>query len=77
VEVLFSAPTKDTLPEAYARITQFVRDDLGAVPTNYVIDRAGIVRYASTGAFEEDSLNALIGPLLTAPRPAITKPTPT
>jgi prephenate dehydrogenase len=26
-------PTGDTLPEAYARVTQFVRDDLGAVPT--------------------------------------------
>jgi prephenate dehydrogenase len=26
-------PTGDTLPEAYALVTQFVRDDLGAVPT--------------------------------------------
>ena len=26
-------PTGDTLPEAYARVTQFVRDDLGAMPT--------------------------------------------
>jgi prephenate dehydrogenase len=26
-------PTGDTLPEAYAQVTQFVRDDLGAVPT--------------------------------------------
>jgi prephenate dehydrogenase len=26
-------PTGDTLAEAYARVTQFVRDDLGAVPT--------------------------------------------
>jgi prephenate dehydrogenase len=26
-------PTGDTLPEAYAKVTQFVRDDLGAVPT--------------------------------------------
>ncbi len=26
-------PTDDTLPEAYARVTQFARDDLGAVPT--------------------------------------------
>ena len=29
----FLTPTGDTLPEAYARITQFVREDLGAVPT--------------------------------------------
>jgi prephenate dehydrogenase len=26
-------PTGDTLPDAYALVTQFVRDDLGAVPT--------------------------------------------
>jgi prephenate dehydrogenase len=26
-------PTGDTLPEAYALVTQFVRDDLGALPT--------------------------------------------
>lgn len=26
-------PTADTLPEAYAQVTQLVRDDLGAVPT--------------------------------------------
>jgi prephenate dehydrogenase len=26
-------PTEETLPEAYARVTQLVRDDLGAVPT--------------------------------------------
>lgn len=29
----FLTPTGDTLPEAYARVTQLVRDDLGAVPT--------------------------------------------
>jgi cytochrome c biogenesis protein CcmG/thiol:disulfide interchange protein DsbE len=51
--------------------------DLGAVPTNYVIDRAGMVRYAKTGAFDEDSLNALVAPLLSAPRPALAKPTAT
>jgi cytochrome c biogenesis protein CcmG, thiol:disulfide interchange protein DsbE len=51
--------------------------DLGAVPTNYVIDRAGIVRYASTGAFDEDSLEALMAPLLSAPQPPMTKPSQT
>jgi cytochrome c biogenesis protein CcmG/thiol:disulfide interchange protein DsbE len=36
----------------------------GAVPTNYVIDRAGIVRYAKAGAFDLDELNAVLVPLL-------------
>ena len=35
-----------------------------AVPTNYVIDRKGIVRYSQAGAFELDELNALVLPLL-------------
>ena len=35
-----------------------------AVPTNYVIDRAGVVRYAKAGAFDLDRLNALLIPLL-------------
>lgn len=42
----------------------------GSVPTNYVIDRAGIVRYASAGAFDEESLDALVKPLLAEPAPA-------
>jgi len=45
--------------------------DLGAMPTNYIIDRAGRVRYAKAGAFELDDLNALIVPLLNEPRPAL------
>ena len=39
------------------------------VPTNYVIDRAGVVRYAKTGAFEVDELDALVRPLLNEPVP--------
>lgn len=42
----------------------------GAVPTNYVIDRAGVVRYAKADAFSEAELDALLGPLLAAPAPA-------
>ena len=34
------------------------------VPTNYVIDRAGVVRYAKAGAFEIDELEKLVVPLL-------------
>lgn len=40
---------------------------MGALPTNYVIDRAGIVRYAKTGAFDLDDLNGLLVPLLREP----------
>ena len=45
---------------------------LGALPTNYVIDRAGIVRYAKAGAFDLDDLNTLLVPLLKEPAPAQT-----
>lgn len=44
--------------------------DLKALPTNYVIDRGGHVRYARAGAFELDDLNALLIPLLNEPVPA-------
>ena len=40
---------------------------LTGLPTNYVIDRAGIVRYAGSGAFDLASLNATLVPLLTEP----------
>ncbi|MGH6958230.1 MAG: TlpA family protein disulfide reductase [Caulobacteraceae bacterium] len=42
----------------------------GAVPTNYAIDRAGVVRYAQAGAFTYGGFDALVTPLLGAPRPA-------
>lgn len=42
---------------------------LGAVPTNYVIDRSGKLVYAKAGAFDLDALNALIVPLLNEPAP--------
>jgi cytochrome c biogenesis protein CcmG, thiol:disulfide interchange protein DsbE len=38
-----------------------------AVPTNFVIDRDGILRYAKAGAFALDDLNEILIPLLTAP----------
>ncbi len=41
----------------------------GAVPTSYVIDRAGILRHAEPGAFTDDSFDALITPLLAEPPP--------
>ena len=36
----------------------------GAVPTSYVIDRSGMVRFAAAGAFNDQSFDALITPLL-------------
>jgi cytochrome c biogenesis protein CcmG/thiol:disulfide interchange protein DsbE len=50
---------------------------LKAVPTNYVIDRNGILRYAKADAFDLDSLNAVIIPLLQQPVPDGTAPGPT
>jgi cytochrome c biogenesis protein CcmG/thiol:disulfide interchange protein DsbE len=44
-------------------------DTLGAVPTNYVIDRSGHLRYAKAGAFDIDDLNKLLVPLLNEPAP--------
>ena len=40
-----------------------------AVPTNIVIDRAGIVRYAKSGAFDLQDMNEIIVPLLQEPAP--------
>ena len=42
---------------------------LEGLPTNYVIDRAGVLRYAETGAFNLDGLNAVLVPLLSEPAP--------
>jgi cytochrome c biogenesis protein CcmG/thiol:disulfide interchange protein DsbE len=50
---------------------------LKAVPTNYVIDRNGILRYAKADAFDIDSLNAVLIPLLQQPAPADTETGPT
>ena len=42
---------------------------LDGVPTNFVIDRTGIVRYAQSGAFTEEGFDRVVGPLLAAPAP--------
>ncbi|MBV8684254.1 MAG: TlpA family protein disulfide reductase [Caulobacteraceae bacterium] len=41
----------------------------GSVPWNYVIDRAGVLRYAQAGSFTLDALNELLVPLLKEPAP--------
>jgi cytochrome c biogenesis protein CcmG/thiol:disulfide interchange protein DsbE len=43
---------------------------LDGVPTSYVIDRAGTVRYAKAGGFDESDFSSLILPLLREPAPA-------
>jgi cytochrome c biogenesis protein CcmG/thiol:disulfide interchange protein DsbE len=41
----------------------------GAVPTSFVIDRSGIVRFADAGAFSLEGFEALVMPLLAQPAP--------
>ncbi|MBW8880131.1 MAG: TlpA family protein disulfide reductase [Asticcacaulis sp.] len=41
----------------------------GAVPSTYVIDRAGVLRYGQAAAFTYASFDRLITPLLNEPRP--------
>lgn len=45
-------------------------DVMTGVPTNYVIGRDGVLRYAKGGAFDLDALNTLLVPLLQQPAPA-------
>lgn len=45
---------------------------LTGVPTNFVIDRAGKLRYAKSGAFDLDDLNRLLVPLLNEKAPQVT-----
>jgi cytochrome c biogenesis protein CcmG/thiol:disulfide interchange protein DsbE len=39
-------------------------------PSNYVIDRAGVIRFAQAGAFTSESLESVVTPLLAEPAPA-------
>ena len=43
--------------------------DVGALPTNYIIDRSGKLVYGQAGGFDIDSLNAIVIPLLREPMP--------
>jgi len=45
---------------------------LTGVPTNYIIDRSGHIRYAKAAAFDLETLNAEIVPLLNEPVPTAT-----
>jgi thiol-disulfide isomerase/thioredoxin len=81
--IVLAATTEDSLPEytmrklfaamaitplhhlkgPYAPLQQ-------SLPTNFVIDRAGVLRYAQPGAFSLDELNQVLVPLLSEPAPA-------
>lgn len=61
-KVLTIQPTKRIHGGAFA--------DVEALPTNYVIDRAGLLRYAKAGAFDLDDLNTVLVPLMQEPAPA-------
>lgn len=54
---------------AAKRVRGGALSDVSAVPMNYVIDRAGVIRYAKAGSFQLDSLNAVLIPLLKEPAP--------
>ena len=82
--VVLAATTEDSLPEYQMRklfaamaITPLHRlkgpyaPIRSSLPTNYVIDRAGVVRYAEPGAFTLDGLNSVLVPLLGEPVPAL------
>lgn len=43
---------------------------MAGVPTNFIIDRGGRLRYAKANAFELDELNTLLVPLRQEPAPA-------
>jgi cytochrome c biogenesis protein CcmG, thiol:disulfide interchange protein DsbE len=78
---VFAITTEDSVPLSYLKplaarlaipLVKSIQGDyraLDGVPTNYVIDRAGVLRYAKASAFELDDLNAILVPLLQAPAP--------
>ena len=70
-----SAPLRQLKPVFAAMAIPAVRRikgisaEMPAVPTNYIIDRAGIVRYAKAAALNLDDLNRELIPLLNEPAP--------
>jgi len=78
---MYAVATEDSLsPDQLAPVQKVVsfpmikrfKGDYGkikALPTNIIIDRAGIVRYAKAAMFELDSINEELVPLLNEPAP--------
>ena len=83
---VLAVATEDSIPESKLRPIAaqlripFVKrmkgpyHDVGALPTNYIIDRSGTLVYAKAGGFDIDSLNAVVFPLLKEPIPAPPEP---
>ena len=77
-----SVPLSQLKPLAAALTIPMVRNLRGpygildGVPTNYVIDRAGVVRYAKAAAFTVDNMNDILIPLLQEPAPEASGTTP-
>ncbi|HEY2049784.1 MAG TPA: TlpA disulfide reductase family protein [Caulobacteraceae bacterium] len=63
------APLAKMVSFAMARHFSGPYGDGAEVPSNYVIDRAGVLRYAEAGAFTLPLLNSLLVPLLNEPPP--------
>jgi thiol-disulfide isomerase/thioredoxin len=77
---LFAVATENSVPDSKlkplaaalsfplaSRISGPGYGPLGGVPTNFVIDRGGVVRHAASGAFTQSQFAAVVGPLLAAP----------
>jgi thiol-disulfide isomerase/thioredoxin len=77
---IFGVTTEDSVPPSklkrvsevlsYPLVLRFSGNNypiLDGVPTSYVIDRRGIVRYAKAGSFNEAEFDAVILPLLHEP----------
>jgi peroxiredoxin len=83
---VLAVATEDSVPESKlrpiaARLTiPFVKRMYGpyhaleGVPTNYIIDRSGKVVYAKAAAFDVDTLNDILIPLLKEPVPGPAAP---
>jgi peroxiredoxin len=80
---IFAVATEDSVPKSQLkqlfsvlsisptdRIRGAPFGDDDAVPTNYVIDKSGTLRYAKAGAFDLDDLNEVLIPLMKEPAPA-------
>ena len=79
---IFAATTEDSVPDYLLkplsamlafplahRLSGSAFETLEGVPTSYVIDRSGVVRYAKAAAFDQASLDEVVGPLLAEPVP--------
>ena len=80
---IYAVATEDSLPlyklkplfaamaiPSARRISGGGFDNYDALPTNYIIDRSGILRYAKSGALDLDDANRILVPLMQEPAPA-------